>query len=63
MMSGQSVADATALKEAHIGICMGNTCQVAYDNADLVIMDGNFKSIYQAVRWGRTIFENVKKFI
>lgn len=39
MMSGQTIADATALKEANIGVCMGTNCQVAYDNSDLVILD------------------------
>jgi magnesium-transporting ATPase (P-type) len=63
MMSGQTIADASALKEANIGVCMGNNCQVAYDNADLVIMDGNFSSIYKSVKWGQAIFNNMKKFI
>lgn len=62
-MSGQSVADAQSLKEADIGLCMGSGCQVAKDNADLVILDNDFASVYRAIKWGRAIFDNVRKFI
>ena len=62
-MSGESIADARALKEADVGLCMGTGCQVAKDNADLIILDNQFGSIYRAIRWGRAIFDNVRKFI
>jgi magnesium-transporting ATPase (P-type) len=62
-MSGESVADARALKEADVGLCMGTGCQVAKDNSDLIILDNQFGSIYNAIRWGRAIFDNVRKFI
>lgn len=62
-MTGESVADALALKEADIGLCMGSGCQVAKDNSDLVILDNDFASIHRSMKWGRAIFNNVKKFI
>ena len=62
-MTGKSVADAAALKEADIGLCMGSGCQVAKDNSDLVILDNDFASIHRAIKWGRAIFDNVRKFI
>tara|TARA_B110000285_G_C15088712_1_gene597751 strand:+ start:937 stop:1065 length:129 start_codon:yes stop_codon:yes gene_type:complete len=42
---------------------MGSGCDVAKDNADLVVLDNNFKSIYRSIEWGRAIFDNVKKFL
>jgi Ca2+-transporting ATPase len=62
-MTGDSIADADALRKADVGLCMGSGCDVAKDNSDLVILDNNFISIYKSVQWGRTIFENVRKFL
>ena len=62
-MTGDSVIDATALKNAHVGLCMGTGCQVAKDNSDLVILDNDFASIHRSIKWGRTIFDNVRKFL
>lgn len=62
-MTGDSIADATALKEADVGLCMGSGCQVAKDSSDLVILDNNFASIYRSIKWGRAIFDNVRKFL
>lgn len=62
-MAGDSIADAEALKKADVGLCMGSGCDVAKDNSDLVILDNNFESIYTAIQWGRTIYENVRKFL
>lgn len=62
-MTGDSISDAEALTKADIGLCMGSGCDVAKDNSDLVILDNNFYSIYRSIKWGRAIFENVKKFI
>lgn len=62
-MTGDSISDAEALKKADIGLCMGSGCDVAKDNSDLVILDNNFNSIYRSIKWGRAIFENVKKFL
>lgn len=62
-MTGDSIADAVALKKADVGMCMGSGCEVAKDNSDLVILDNNFESMNRAIRWGRSIFDNVRKFI
>lgn len=62
-MSGEKTSDATALKMANVGLCMGSGCTVAKENSDLVIMDNDFKSIHHAIMWGRTIFGNVRKFM
>ena len=62
-MTGDSIADADALKKADVGLCMGTGCDVAKDNSDLVILDNDFVSIYRAVKWGRALFDNVRKFI
>lgn len=62
-MSGDSISDATALKMAQVGLSMGSGCTVTKDNADLVILDNDFKSIHHAIMWGRIIFDNVRKFM
>lgn len=62
-MTGDSIADAQALQLADVGLCMGSGCDVAKDNSDLVILDNNFSSIHSSIKWGRAIFENVRKFI
>lgn len=62
-MAGDSIADAESLKKADIGLCMGSGCDVAKDNSDLVILDNDFKSIHTAIKWGRAIFDNVRKFL
>jgi len=62
-MTGDSITDAEALKRADVGLAMGSGCDVAKDNSDLVILDNRFESIHRAIRWGRAIFDNVRKFL
>ena len=62
-MTGDSINDAEALKKADVGFCMGSGCDVAKDNSDLVIMDDDFRSIHSSIKWGRSITDNVRKFI
>ena len=62
-VTGDGTNDAPALNRAHVGLSLGSGTSVAKEASDITLIDDSFRSIVQAVMWGRSLWKNIQRFI
>jgi Ca2+-transporting ATPase len=62
-VTGDGTNDAPALNYAHVGLSLGSGTSVAKEASDMTLLDDSFKSIANAVMWGRSLYKNIQRFL
>ncbi|MGB5771220.1 MAG: calcium-translocating P-type ATPase, PMCA-type [Crocosphaera sp.] len=62
-VTGDGTNDAAALKQAQVGLSMGSGTAIAKEASDIILLDDSFNSIVTAVLWGRSLYENIQRFL
>ena len=62
-VTGDGTNDAAALKQAQVGLAIGSGTAIAKEASDIILLDDSFGSIVNAVVWGRSLYENIQRFI
>lgn len=62
-VTGDGTNDAPALHHAHVGLSLGSGTSVAKEASDITLLDDSFRSIADAVMWGRSLYKNIQRFL